>query len=98
MSHQFPQHDPSAVLDYTLNWTSFLEGIPSEPVVPPDTIATSTWVVPASVTMDSDTHTTTHTTVWVRSATPGVYTLTNRITTAGGRTDDRSVIIWVKER
>jgi hypothetical protein len=89
MSHQFPQHDPDAVLDYTLNWSAWLAS---------DTITASTWVAPSGVTVDSDTHTTTHTTAWIRSETSGSYTLTNRITTAGGRTDDRSVSIWVKER
>lgn len=91
MSHQFPQHDPDAILDYRISWAVWLDG---------DTIDTSTWILPDGTVLDSDahTHTSTITTVWVRGATSGVYTVTNRITTAGGRSDDRTVNIPVRHR
>lgn len=88
MANRFDK-DPNAVLDYMVDWTEWLDG---------DTIATSTWTVPAGITKDSDTDTDTTTTVWLSSGSLGNrYQLVNRITTAGGRTDDRSIFIDVKE-
>lgn len=78
----------AAVLDYAINWSDFLAG---------DSIATSTWAVsPSGLTIDSETETTTVTTVWVSGGTVGVeYLLTNTITTAGGRTSDRTLQISI---
>lgn len=82
--------DPDAVLDYSIDWTTWLAG---------DTISTSTWTVPAGITKDSDSSTTTSTTVWLSGGSLGQnYKLTNRIVTAGGRTEDRSVEIQVRDR
>lgn len=86
----FYQKDPDAVLDYTIDWSTWLGD---------DTIATSGWTVPTGLTEDSDSNTTTTATVWLSGGTVGtVYTVTNEITTAGGRTDDRSIQIFVTER
>jgi hypothetical protein len=82
--------DPNAVLDYQIDWSPWLGA---------DTIATSAWTVPSGITKDSDTKTATTVTVWLSSGVAGTkYALTNRITTAGGRTDDRTITISVKER
>jgi hypothetical protein len=82
--------DPNAVLDYVLDWTKWLNG---------DTIATSTWIVPPGLTLNSHTNTTTRSTAWISGGSAGQsYTVTNRITTLGGRTEDRSFIIAVAER
>ena len=82
--------DPNAVLDYSVDWAKWLDG---------DTIATSVWTVPAGLTKVSDTNTTTKTTVWLSGGTADQsYTVTNRITTTGGRTEDRSFIVKVEER
>jgi hypothetical protein len=71
--------DPDAVLDYQVDWSAWL-GV--------DTISTSTWVVPTGITKNSDTKTTTTATIWLRGGTAGtLYLVTNRIVTAGGRTD-----------
>jgi hypothetical protein len=79
--------DADAVLDYGFNWAPWLDS---------DTIATSEWDVPEGITEDSDDNTTTLTTVWLSGGTAGeTYTLTNTITTAGGRTDERTVHIKV---
>ena len=76
--------DPNAVLDYTLDWSDWLET---------DTIAASTWTVDAGLTKDSDSFTPTTTTVWLSGGTAGrVYEALNRIVTAGGRTADRVLI------
>lgn len=47
----------------------------------------------------SETNTATKATVWLSGGTAGqIYTVTNRITTAAGRTEDRSFAIRVEER
>ena len=90
MKLRWPNKDPDAVLDYQVDWTSWLDG---------DTIATSTWVVPAGITEDSSSNTTLVTTIWLSSGTVGDrYEVLNRITTDGGRTDDRTTVILVTEK
>jgi len=82
--------DPNAVLDYYVDWTRWLNG---------DTIATSVWTVPAGLTNANDSHTTTAATVWLSGGTVGeAYKVTNRITTTGGRTEDRSFDVKIAER
>ena len=82
--------DPDATLDYQIDWSSWLGS---------DTISTSTWTVPSGITKDSDTASTTTTTIWVSGGTAGTsYELVNRIVTAAGRTDDRTIQINVREK
>ncbi len=82
--------DPNAVLDYTWDWEDWLDS---------DTISSSSVTVQTGLTADSDTNTTTTATVWLSSGTLGEdYEVTNRIVTAGGRTEDRTIIIMVRER
>jgi hypothetical protein len=82
--------DPDAVLDYGCDWSKWLDG---------DTIATSTWTVATGITKGADTFNATTTTVWLSGGTDGVsYAVTNRITTAGGRTDDRTFTVSVRQR
>jgi hypothetical protein len=82
--------DPSAVLDYGCDWTDWLAG---------DTISISAWVIPAGLTEEDSGKTDTLTTVWLSGGTLGNrYTITNTITTAGGRTDERSLILVIKNR
>ncbi|MBI2817967.1 MAG: hypothetical protein HYX72_13620 [Acidobacteria bacterium] len=89
MSQQFTK-DPDATLDYSIEWSKWLAG---------DTIQTSQWTVPNGLTQASSSNTTTKATVWLSGGTPGqLYTVTNRITTVGGRTDERSITIRVEER
>jgi hypothetical protein len=82
--------DPSAVVDYQVNWAAWL-GV--------DTISTSTWTVPTGITQNSATNTTTTATIWLSGGTAGTtYTLVNRIVTAAGRTDERSIRVLVRQR
>ncbi|MCC6389152.1 MAG: hypothetical protein IT167_01020 [Bryobacterales bacterium] len=82
--------DPNAVLDYSVDWTRWLDG---------DAIATSEWTVPAGLTKVNDTHTTKAATVWLSGGTVSqTYTVTNRITSTGSRTDDRSFDVKIAER
>jgi hypothetical protein len=82
--------DPDAVLDYAGNWGPWLNS---------DTILTSVWEVPSGITKDSDSHTSATTLIWLSGGSVGqTYQLRNRITTAAGRTDDRTIAIKIKER
>lgn len=83
--------DPDAVLDYKWDWSSWLAA--------GETITTSTVTVPAGITKDSATNTTTTATVWLSGGTKDTdYAVTNRIVTNQGRTDDRSITIRLRER
>ena len=85
--------DPDAVLDYKVDWSEWL---PSG-----DTITASTWISsdPTVLVIDADTFTTTTATVWLSGGeVRRKYTVTNRITTDGGRTDDRSITIRIAEK
>lgn len=89
MSNKFLK-DPNAVLDYQVDWTDWLGS---------DTITTSTWTVPAGIINDSDSKTTTTTTIWLSGGTAGTsYSLVNHIVTTAGREDDRTIIIQLIER
>lgn len=84
--------DPNAILDYSWDWGPWLDS---------DTIATSVWIVESPLTIESGTesNTTTTTEVFLAGGEHGNdYTITNRITTVGGRTDDRSFEIRVRNR
>ena len=82
--------DPDATLDYIIDWSEWLDT---------DTISTSTWTVPTGLTNVSDSNTTTTATIWLSGGTAGQrYTVSNRIVTAAGRTEDRSITIKVRQR
>jgi hypothetical protein len=85
----FPK-DPNAVLDYSVDWSRWLDG---------DAIASSAWTVPADLAKVTETNTDTKATVWLSGGSAGQsYPVTNRITTTGGRTEDRTITIRVEER
>ncbi len=96
--------DPDAVLDYKIAWKDWLDG---------DTIATSTWTIAAgltgssqsinsggTVTIEDVVHPVSSvTTTWLTGGTAGTrYRVTNRVATAGGRTDDRSFDVIVQDK
>lgn len=84
--------DPSAVLDYAVDWTGWLaEG---------ETIGSFPVTVDAGLTVaQAATHSAGVVTVWLSGGTAGkTYTVTSRVTTNQGRTDDRSIRIRVEER
>ena len=82
--------DPHAVLDYSVDWIRWLAG---------DEIATSEWIVAAGITKASETNSPTKATVWLSGGEAGQsYPVTNRVTTTGGRTEDRTITIRVEER
>lgn len=88
----FP-HDPNAVLDYLWNWESWLadgDAIASAEVFK---------VEGDAVVIDEVENTSTTVTAWVSGGTEGTHAhLTARITTTQGRTDDRTLRLYVEQR
>ena len=78
MSTLLAHKAPTDVFDYTIDYLGLLDG---------DTINTSSWTIPAGITKDSDSKTTTTVTIWLSGGTAGAdYQLTNTIVTVGLRT------------
>lgn len=84
--------DPNARLDYTIDWAAWLNPVS-------DTISNAVVPSPPSgITVENTTWTNTQTTTWITGGTAGTsYDITVRITTVGGRTDDRTITIACKE-
>ena len=83
--------DPKAILDYSIEWSKWLAG---------DQIATSEWsTTDPALEASGGSNTATRTTVWLSGGVVDEsYTVTNQITTVGGRTDERSFTILVQDR
>lgn len=77
------EKDPHSVLDYQVNWATWLDG---------DTIVASTWDVTAGLTNEDDSNTTATATVWLSGGQANTYyTVINHITTAAGREEDAQI-------
>lgn len=85
--------DPNAKLDYTIDWSAWLE--PDNDIIADASVPNA----PAGISVVSPVqHTSTTTTVWLQGGTAGSsYDVTVHITTAGGRQDDRTITITCKE-
>ncbi len=83
-------HDPQAVLDYSIDWSQWLGD---------DTIISSSWSVPDGLTVVGQGYNQSSAVVWLSGGVAGrQYVVTNRIETAGGRRDERSITLRVLER
>jgi hypothetical protein len=88
--------DPNAVLDYSVDWTDWLAT-----TSPVDTITTHNILLPVGSGLTTVTSSVTGgvVTFWVSGGTVGTTEkVTVRITTAGGRVDDRTVYLKIKDR
>ena len=88
--------DPDAVLDYRVDWGAEYLGAG-------ELLATSGWSVspdePGGVTVAGSTFDSSTSTAKAAGGIAGrVYSLANRITTAAGRTDERSIVIRIENR
>jgi hypothetical protein len=84
------EKDPNSRLDYGFTWADWLVQ---------DTIVASEWIVPSDLTNILDYFTDTDAIIWLEGGVVGnTYEITNHITTAAGREEDRSLIIIMKER
>lgn len=88
----WPAKDPADVLDYSIDWSQRLTG--------GDTISGSTWTVPVTVTIVSNTYTNSVSTVWLAGGVVAANAIAvkNQITTAGGRTMDQSVYLLIQNK
>lgn len=93
INNQFDK-DPRARLDYSVRWVDWLDG---------DQISSSSWAISANpdgaIVIDTPTNTTGTATIWVSTGTVNTtYRLENSISTLAGRTDNRSILIEVKDK
>lgn len=86
--------DPDATEDFSFDWTNYLSEIGN------DTIATSTWSVsPSGPTLSNDSNTDYAAVCYISGCEAGiVYSLSNKIVTALGRTAERSISLRCAER
>lgn len=84
--------DPNAVLDYPINYSAWLTDIA-------DTYQSHTITTTGGITINSSTQASGVITPIISGGTVGsVASFTIRIVTAGGRTDDRTFYLKIKER
>ena len=84
--------DPNAVLDYTFDWAPYLT-----PIL--DTITAVEWLPSAGIVVGSTSFTTLTATAFVSGGALGeTETLTCRISTLGGRVDDRTIELSIVSR
>jgi len=90
MALNWPAKSPGERLDYTINWAQ---------AIGTDVVSTSTWTITgsdSSLTTDANSNTGSTTTIWLLGGSPnGTYTVTNTMTTAGGRIYVQAVNIKV---
>lgn len=88
----WPPKDPEEVLDYQVDWSPRL--------VTGETLATSLFTVASgTITISSQSNTTTVTTVWLAAGTPNtVVQILNKVTTSGGRTYEQTVRLRLREK
>lgn len=90
MKYFWPTKDPDSILDYSIDWSNWLEG---------DTLQSVDWFLPAGITKENQSNTTTVATVWLSGGADGnVYNIVCRIVTAGGRTDEVTIRLPVKNK
>lgn len=83
--------DPDAVLDYKFDWSDWLQTL--------EFIDSFTVTVPTGITKDSDQNQVDAIVVWLSGGTVNdTYNITCSITTNQGRSDDRTMQIYVVER
>lgn len=83
--------DPEAEVDFTLDWSDYLEGS--------DVIDTVTWTVPSGITKGATANTDTTTTIWLSSGENWEdYIVVCEILTTDGRTDQRSLRVMVRQQ
>lgn len=82
--------DPNAKVDFGIRWAEWLDG---------DTIQSAAWTVPAGLTNAAESYSSDTAYIWLSGGTAGsTYPVQCRISTVGGRIDDRTIQIIVKER
>lgn len=82
--------DPSATLDYTIDWTAWLGS---------DQIIAAAWAVPADLTNVKNTYSLSTATIWLSGGAAGItYYVDCEISTDQGRIDSRQLTINVEQK
>lgn len=90
--------DPDAVLDYVFDWTAWLDAV-SDTIATKDVVVTSGALPASSIAVNASSISGKAVVAWVSGGQAGeTASLRCRITTTGGRTDDRTVYLRIKER
>jgi len=90
--YEIPIKDPSALLDYVVDWAPWLTGSGA------DTLASVTWTA-TGLTVDHSSFTTTDATIWISGGVVGaLYAVTCHVVTAAGRIDERSFHMRIREK
>ena len=85
------QQDKDSLLDYSLNWSDWL--------AVGDSIVSSVWSAAAGITVSSATISGALTTTYVQGGEPGVwYVITNTVTSAQGRVDQRAIRLFIVDQ
>lgn len=90
--------DPAEVLDYTIDYSPVLNA-----ATPVDTIATSNWRIDGNawdMVIANESNTTLIATVWLSGGTRlgARHKVVNTITTAGGRTYERTITVTARDK
>ena len=95
---EYRTQDPSADLDYAVDWSKVAKGSKVAWLQDGDTIISSSWAVDpveedGGLELHSESATATTTRVWIRGGVEGhTYTVTNLVESAAGRVDERTVL------
>ena len=91
MSEANFKKDPSAILDYAFDWSTWL--------ATGETISSHVVTADSGLTKDSDSESDGIVTAWLSGGTAGTnYNVACKIVTSDSRTEERSVTILVQER
>jgi len=87
--------DPNAVLDYLFDWSAWLDAhTPADTIASASVLATGCTLITSTVEGSG-----TRVRAWISGGTVGQpAAATCRITTAGGRVDDRTLTFTIKDR
>src|SRR5882672_309757 len=97
---KWPDKDPNEVLDYDIDWAGTSDA-PGRAFG--DNLNSSLWMITKNddsvLIMTTNSFAATAAKVWLSGGTLGTqYKLTNRVTTVGGRTMDKSGFLLIKEK
>lgn len=87
------RHDPNAVLDYSVDWATWLRS--------GDTVSSATWIIPSGLTEAPQGHAISGAlaTVWLQGGTVGeTYKVTCRVVTAQGRQEDHTIRLLCRDK
>lgn len=86
------EKDPDALLDYSFDLAPYLKPLN-------DTIESAIFIIDDALVEESTSVAATTAVVWLSGGTPGeTHRVTCRFVTAGGRRDDRSIFLKIKDR